>query len=100
MQIKKIHKTRARHHGYTNYMGMMGRCYNSNNKYYSDYGASGILVCDRWRNNFKKFLADMGPPPHRDAAVHRINPEGNYELDNCEWALRSENTRAMHSKME
>lgn len=100
MQIKKIHKTRARQPGYTNYMGMMGRCYNPNNKYYSDYGARGIIVCDRWRNNFKQFLADMGPPPHRDAAIHRINPEGNYEPVNCEWVSRSENTRAMHSKMK
>jgi hypothetical protein len=97
-QIEKIYKSRSRPPGYTNYMSMMGRCYNSNNKHYSDYGARGITVCERWRNNFKQFLADMGPPPHRDAAVHRIDPNGNYEPSNCKWASRSENTRAMHNK--
>lgn len=98
-QIEKIYKSRSRPPGYTNYMGMMGRCYNPNNKkYYSNYAACGITVCERWRNNFKQFLADMGPPPHRDAAVHRIDPNGNYEPSNCKWASRSENTHAMHNK--
>lgn len=97
-QIEKIFQSRSRPPGYTNYMGMMGRCYNPNNKHYSNYGSRGITVCERWRNNFKQFLADMGPPPHRDAAVHRIDPNRNYELSNCIWASRSENTRAMHNK--
>jgi len=79
-------------------MNMKARCYNPNNPAYSRYGGRGIKVCDEWRHSFDNFIRDMGLPPQPDAAVNRIDNNGNYEPSNCEWTSRSENARLMHTK--
>ena len=46
---------------------MVQRCTNPNNPDYKDYGARGVVVCDRWLTSkggsFANFLSDMGPKP-------------------------------------
>lgn len=37
---------------------MMQRCYNINDKKYSEYGSLGVKVCDRWKN-FDNFVSDV-----------------------------------------
>ena len=39
------------------------RCYNPKNPAYKYYGARGIIVCERWKESFENFLADIGPRP-------------------------------------
>jgi hypothetical protein len=62
------------------------RCYNINNKRYKDYGGRGINICDEWKNNFEKFLKDMGNCPKNKNSIDRINNNGNYEPGNCKWS--------------
>lgn len=68
---------------------MISRCHNPSNKDYSRYGGRGITVCDRWRNSYEDFLADIGKRPSIDYSIERINVNGNYEPNNCKWILKA-----------
>lgn len=66
---------------------MKRRCYNKRSREYPDYGGRGITVCERWRNSFSAFLADMGEKPSPSHSLDRYpNNDGNYEPTNCRWA--------------
>jgi hypothetical protein len=69
---------------YNTWRAMMRRCYNIKDKDYKRYGALGVIVCSEW-HEYTKFAADMGEPSG-DETLDRINPYGNYEINNCRWA--------------
>ena len=60
---------------------------------FADYGGRGIRMCDRWRQSFEAFLADMGPRPTPSHSVERGDNARGYEPDNCRWATRTEQNR-------
>lgn len=47
-------------------------------------------VCDRWRESFEAFLADMGEPPTPKHTLDRIDNAKGYEPGNCRWATMKE----------
>ncbi len=75
---------------YEVWTGMKKRCYNKNTGQYADYGGRGIIVCDKWRESFLAFLADVGARPSPKHSIDRINNDGNYEPENVHWATDSE----------
>ena len=76
---------------YTRWQSMKRRCYKEYDSHYKNYGARGIIVCDRWLNSYENFLADMGLPPTKEHQIDRIGNDGNYEPSNCRWISRKEN---------
>lgn len=83
---------RWRTHGLTKtpeyhvYHNMLKRCYDEKNIGYKTYGGRGIVVCERWRDSFENFYADMGKRPSDSHTIERRNNKGNYEPSNCFWA--------------
>lgn len=71
---------------YSAWAKMIQRCTNPKDPKYIDYGGRGITVCERWRNSFENFLADMGDRPAQGLSIHRKKNDAGYEPDNCCWA--------------
>jgi len=79
---------------------MIFRCYIAEKgaSYYY-YREKGIKVCDEWRDNFAAFKEWSMKHGYREvyvgrknsSSIDRINPDGDYEPNNCQWITRSEN---------
>lgn len=74
---------------YRIWAGMLNRCYNPNVERYPIYGGRGIKVCQKWRENFASFLADVGRRPSPLHSIDRYpDNDGDYRPGNVRWATK------------
>lgn len=64
---------------------MIARCHRKTHKSYKYYGGKGITVCERWRESFDNFYADMGSGYSEGLQLDRINNLKGYDKENCRW---------------
>lgn len=89
-------KSGTKSHTYSIWCQMIRRCHREDDQKYYMYGARGISVCERWRENFEIFLADMGEKPE-EMSLDRVDNDGGYDPANCRWATRKEQQRNMRT---
>jgi hypothetical protein len=79
---------------------MISRCRYKSTHAYPWYGGKGIKVCDRWvgKKGYQNFIEDMGRRPGKGWSIDRINPDADYEPDNCRWLPMSENSSRAHRR--
>lgn len=97
---KQVVSQASRKHGayltreYGIWESMLARCYNKNNSNWKFYGGRGITVCAQWREDFTRFLADVGKSPTCQHTIDRYpDQNGNYEPGNVRWATMKEQSR-------
>lgn len=52
-----------------------------------------VKICERWRESYDNFLADVGRRPSDKHSLDRIDPTRDYEPGNVRWASRAAQSR-------
>ena len=91
------------HWMYNRWNGMIRRCYDKKFSRYKDYGAKGILVCDRWLC-FEQYVYDVISMKNfdikksisKEIVLDKDINSGDikiYSPETCEWISQSENAK-------
>ena len=91
--IKKTHglgKTKL----YKVWHSMVSRCHNIKSQSYNLYGNRGIKVCNEWKNSIISFHNWALENGYKEGLeIDRIDNDGNYEPNNCQWVSSKQNSR-------
>ena len=99
--INIIHGATANGHTerlYRIWIHIRHRCNSPKNKAYNYYGGKGVSVCDEWDDYlvFKEWSLSNGYED--DLTIDRIDSDGDYSPENCQWITQSENSTKMNEE--
>lgn len=71
---------------------MKSRCDNPNTECFERYGGRGISYVESWKS-FENFRDEMFEGYDENLTLDRIDPNGDYCKENCQWATKQEQGR-------
>jgi hypothetical protein len=75
------------------YKDIKTRCYSTKCKAFKNYGGRGIVMCQEWLNSFEAFEKwALNNNYRKGLQIDRIDNDGNYEPNNCQFITPAENT--------
>lgn len=78
---------------YVSWANMRRRCLTKTHPKYPRYGGRGIKIYEEW-NSAEKFLAWALENGWKEGyTIDRIDTDGNYYPENCQWISKSDNSR-------
>lgn len=85
---------------YNSWQSMKKRCLNKKHHAFPLYGGRGVTIYEPWINSFENFINNMGLKPNPLFHLDRINPDGNYEPNNCRWVSASDNSKNKRNSIQ
>ena len=84
---------------YRTWASIKTRCTNPQTPCWHRYGGRGISVCNEWMNDFAAFRTWAQASGYKPGlSIDRIDNDGNYCPENCQWLTVSENSKKARKK--
>ena len=98
-RLRRTHNYAHKEKLYKVWQGMKERCSNPSHVRYHRYGGRGIQVSEPWQSDYLSFRTwAMDHGYSLGLQIDRINNDGNYDPENCQWVDSATNAKNKGSR--